>query len=347
MSCKPAARQGDMHTCPMVNPGTPPPPHVGGPISGPGVPTVIIGGTPAATVGDMCVCAGPPDSIIRGSPTVLIGSKPAARLGDTTAHGGIIVAGCPTVLIGEFGMGGPQGATISAAKKATAAVCEPCEKTPRRTALSPPASGASDPPSRLQKLVGALSQVVEIPRYARLATAAAQAAKHGAKVGTAVAKAMKRGWDAHRGGLHAIGQKAAVAGKWLNVAQVGLAVAGTGSKHHGLWQSGDWGDRGEFAGRVAYAGAREVVGIVGEKLGAKGGAILGAKLGALIGSVVPGVGTVAGAAIGAVAGAVFGALAGSRLAKKGADMLVGEERAGQWGRDQGNRLGSRTEPSPP
>jgi uncharacterized Zn-binding protein involved in type VI secretion len=107
MSYKPAARQGDMHTCPMVNPGTPPSPHVGGPISGPSVPTVIIGGMPAATMGDMCVCAGPPDSIVKGSPTVLIGSKPAARVGDTTAHGGVIVAGCPTVLIGEVGAGGP------------------------------------------------------------------------------------------------------------------------------------------------------------------------------------------------------------------------------------------------
>ena len=93
-----AARVGDMHTCPMQNPG--PSPHVGGPIMPPGVPTVMIGGMPAATVGNMCTCAGPPDSIVMGSQTVFIGGKPAARMGDTTAHGGQITVGCPTVLIG-------------------------------------------------------------------------------------------------------------------------------------------------------------------------------------------------------------------------------------------------------
>ena len=97
---KPAARMGDMHTCPMVTPGTPPIPHVGGPITGPGCPTVLIGGKPAAVMGDMAVCTGPPDSIIIGSATVLIGGKPAARMGDQTAHGGVIVLGEPTVLIG-------------------------------------------------------------------------------------------------------------------------------------------------------------------------------------------------------------------------------------------------------
>jgi uncharacterized Zn-binding protein involved in type VI secretion len=93
----PSARIGDMHTCPMVNPG--PVPHVGGPISL-GAPTVIIGGMPAARVGDMCVCVGPPDTIAKGSGTVLIAGMPAARLGDMTAHGGSIVVGCPTVMIG-------------------------------------------------------------------------------------------------------------------------------------------------------------------------------------------------------------------------------------------------------
>ncbi len=87
-----------MHTCPMMNPG--PVPHVGGPISGPGVPTVLIGKMPAAVIGDMCVCVGPPDTIAKGSGTVMIGGKPAARLGDSTAHGGVIVVGCPTVMIG-------------------------------------------------------------------------------------------------------------------------------------------------------------------------------------------------------------------------------------------------------
>lgn len=93
----PAARITDMHTCPMV---TGPVPHVGGPIVGPPVPTVLIGGLPAATLGCNCVCVGPPDSIIKGSATVLIGGKPAARMGDSTAHGGVIVLGLPTVMIG-------------------------------------------------------------------------------------------------------------------------------------------------------------------------------------------------------------------------------------------------------
>ncbi|MEL6329526.1 MAG: PAAR domain-containing protein [Planctomycetota bacterium] len=96
----PAARLTDMHTCPMQTPGTPPVPHVGGPIIGPGVPTVMIGFLPAAVVGDSCTCVGPPDTIVMGSTSVLIGGKPAARLGDTTAHGGKIVAGYPQVMIG-------------------------------------------------------------------------------------------------------------------------------------------------------------------------------------------------------------------------------------------------------
>lgn len=93
----PAARITDMHVCPMVTVVVP---HVGGPIMPPGAPTVMIGGLPAARVGDMLVCIGPPDTIALGSVTVMIGGMPAARLGDPTAHGGTIVAGCPTVLIG-------------------------------------------------------------------------------------------------------------------------------------------------------------------------------------------------------------------------------------------------------
>ena len=95
-----AARLTDMHTCPMQTPGVPPVPHVGGPIIGPGVPTVLIGKLPAAVMGDMATCVGPPDTIIKGSATVLIGGKPAARMGDTTAHGGSLVMGYPTVIIG-------------------------------------------------------------------------------------------------------------------------------------------------------------------------------------------------------------------------------------------------------
>ncbi|MBX9701877.1 MAG: PAAR domain-containing protein [Acetobacteraceae bacterium] len=92
----PAARVSDMHVCPMF---TGPVPHVGGPILPPGCPTVLIGGLPAARVTDMCVCTGPPDVIIMGSTSVLIGGMPAARMGDSTAHGGVIVMGCFTVMI--------------------------------------------------------------------------------------------------------------------------------------------------------------------------------------------------------------------------------------------------------
>ena len=95
-----AARLTDMHVCPMLTPGLPPVPHVGGPIDRPCVPTVLIGGLPAAVVGDLCVCVGPPDAVVKGSASVLIAGKPAARMGDTCAHGGSIVIGFPTVVIG-------------------------------------------------------------------------------------------------------------------------------------------------------------------------------------------------------------------------------------------------------
>jgi uncharacterized Zn-binding protein involved in type VI secretion len=93
----PAARVGDMHTCPMVTGLVP---HVGGPILPPGAVTVMIGGLPAARVGDMCTCVGPPDTIVLGSMKVVIANMPAARLGDATTHGGLIVVGSPNVLIG-------------------------------------------------------------------------------------------------------------------------------------------------------------------------------------------------------------------------------------------------------
>ncbi len=93
----PAARVTDMHTCPMST-GTVP--HLGGQIIGPGVPTVMIEGLTAAVVGDMATCVGPLDSITKGSSTVMIGGKPAARTGDKTAHGGQVIGGAPTVLIG-------------------------------------------------------------------------------------------------------------------------------------------------------------------------------------------------------------------------------------------------------
>jgi uncharacterized Zn-binding protein involved in type VI secretion len=93
----PAARMTDLHTCPQVS-GTVP--HVGGPILPPCEPTVLIGYLPAARVSDMLTCVGPPDTIMKGSATVMIGNLPAARIGDNTAHGGVIVLGCFTVMIG-------------------------------------------------------------------------------------------------------------------------------------------------------------------------------------------------------------------------------------------------------
>lgn len=86
-----------MHTCPLVTAAVP---HVGGPVMPPGCPTVLIAGQPAARVGDMLTCAGPPDTIVAGSSTVMVGGVPAARMGDLTAHGGTIILGAPTVQIG-------------------------------------------------------------------------------------------------------------------------------------------------------------------------------------------------------------------------------------------------------
>ena len=93
----PAARITDNHVCPMVTGIVP---HVGGPIIGPGAPTVLINKLPASVVGDMVTCVGPPDTVAMGSTTVMISGKPATRLGDTTAHGGTVILGSPTVMIG-------------------------------------------------------------------------------------------------------------------------------------------------------------------------------------------------------------------------------------------------------
>lgn len=93
----PCARITDMHVCPMFTLLVP---HVGGPILPPGVPTVLVGSLPAAPLGNMAVCVGPPDAIIKGSATVLTGSRPQARMLDNCAHGGMIVLGLPTVLVG-------------------------------------------------------------------------------------------------------------------------------------------------------------------------------------------------------------------------------------------------------
>ncbi len=100
----PAARVTDMHVCPMVTGVVP---HVGGPILPPGAPTVLIDFLPAATVTTMATCVGPPDVIVLGSMGVMINFLPAARMGDMTAHGGVIVMGSPTCIIGEVGTPSP------------------------------------------------------------------------------------------------------------------------------------------------------------------------------------------------------------------------------------------------
>ena len=94
---KPAARLGDQHTCPVADPS----PHTGGPVAGPGAPAVLIEDMPAAVIGDLCTCAGPPDTIAAGSSTIFIAEKPAARAGDSTAHGGVLTAGAGTVIFGD------------------------------------------------------------------------------------------------------------------------------------------------------------------------------------------------------------------------------------------------------
>ena len=133
----PASRISDMHVCPMVAPG--PCPHVGGPIIK-GATTVITGMMPQARVSDMLVCCCVPDTIAKGSLTVIVENMPAARIGDVTAHGGTIVSGFPTVMIGDVGMGGmvtsdgimnmamAMGAFRTAAGEGGALVCKgPCE----------------------------------------------------------------------------------------------------------------------------------------------------------------------------------------------------------------------------
>lgn len=99
---QPAARLTDMHTCPMVTGVVP---HVGGPITSPGAPTVMTMGLPQARITDMCTCVGPPDVIVRGSLGVFAMGLPAARMGDNTVHGGVIIMGAPTVLIGDIAPG--------------------------------------------------------------------------------------------------------------------------------------------------------------------------------------------------------------------------------------------------
>src|SRR5579864_7699740 len=141
-----------MHVCPMVTVLVP---HVGGPILPPGCPTVLIGMLPAARVTDMATCVGPPDVIVMGSPTVLIGNLMAARIGDPTAHGGVIVLGCFTVMIGEVGMGSPvvvtpmppmvalAGAMNSSAAQSLAQAAQDASPFVQTDAAVAPAAGPS------------------------------------------------------------------------------------------------------------------------------------------------------------------------------------------------------------
>jgi uncharacterized Zn-binding protein involved in type VI secretion len=132
----PAARISDMHTCPMVNPG--PVPHVGGPVSA-GSGDVLVGFMPAARVGDSAICVPGPDTIAMGASDVLINNKMAARLGDSTAHGGKIVVGCPTVLIGTS----PQSFALTGAAASGAPFCEECEKARQELAKQQAAEASS------------------------------------------------------------------------------------------------------------------------------------------------------------------------------------------------------------
>lgn len=119
----PAARITDMHVCPMVTGIVP---HVGGPIIT-GSPNTITGNMPQARVTDQLVCVGPPDVIVKGSPTVFVNNLMAARISDLTVHGGVIVTGFPTVIIGEMGMGcsvSAQAAALRRAAQSGAPLCE-------------------------------------------------------------------------------------------------------------------------------------------------------------------------------------------------------------------------------
>jgi len=129
----PAARATDMHVCPMVTGIVP---HVGGPILPPCEPTVLIGMLPAARITDMLTCVGPPDIIVMGSPTVLIGGLMAARIGDPTAHGGVIVLGCFTVIIGEVGAPSPSAPSVPE-PPALASVAGPVPSPPPSPSAAP------------------------------------------------------------------------------------------------------------------------------------------------------------------------------------------------------------------
>ena len=98
MAGKPIATVGSMHMCPMCSGYIP---HIGGPVTGPGMPGVTINGQAVAVMGDMCTCIGPPDVIVQGCPGITINGVPVASVGCMTAHGGQITSGIPGVTIGS------------------------------------------------------------------------------------------------------------------------------------------------------------------------------------------------------------------------------------------------------
>src|SRR5580692_7328717 len=142
----PAARTTDMHVCPMVTVLVP---HVGGPILPPCEPTVLIGFLPAARITDMLTCVGPPDIIVMGSPTVLIGGLMAARIGDPTVHGGVIVLGCFTVMIGEAGVPAPSAPSTPSAlpvpSVASTPPASPSSSAPNAASVPPAPADSSAP----------------------------------------------------------------------------------------------------------------------------------------------------------------------------------------------------------
>lgn len=139
----PAARVTDMHTCPMVTVLVP---HVGGPILPPGAPTVLIDFLPAATVTTMATCVGPPDIIVKGSAGVFINFLPAARLGDMTAHGGVIILGSPTCIIGEIGSPSPGAGGLGGITAGLAATGLSNPMKPNASVYTKPAAGSNPNP---------------------------------------------------------------------------------------------------------------------------------------------------------------------------------------------------------
>ncbi len=113
----PIARVEDLHACPMATPAVVPVPHVGGPVKGPGAMTVLAGGQIVCVAGDIAICVGPPDVMCMGSPTVMAMGRPVVRICDQSVHGGMVLIGLPTVMVGDSGgNGSAQAGTMSAAK---------------------------------------------------------------------------------------------------------------------------------------------------------------------------------------------------------------------------------------